>query len=583
MNIPSLIRLWPLALLLISPLPALAIDSAVPVPEHELEWVTLSFPLASPLFSATPVAVVNDEPITVEDLTRVIFTVHEDVGKPGSVPSRPMKYTELLNRLITSRLLIEEARNMGMDSLPMVQEGVKDFSEKTLRVMLLDRHVKSLGLKPDQKEVTRLYRRVSQEYRISSVLFKTQADAASMVEDLKSGTEFDVAAERAVSKGLAQRDIGDQSFVAASSLAPAVAQAVLTMKNGDVSPVISVSAGYAVFRIEDTRDTENREQRAQVEQIVLNQQRREAAEEYGESLKKKYATINEGLFDSLDFDAKTPGLAELKKDSRTLVAFKGKGNPPITVGKLAEALEAKFFHGAERAALSGKINREKRNALEELMFKKLLKMEAVRQGIDQEDEFLYEVREHENGILFDLFIKRVVVPDVKISNEEVEAYYKAHLEDYTSPPMVRLGSLVFRDRNSADYARDRLSQGADFRWVSANSEGLVNPETEGVLQFGDGLITLNNLPDGVQKALAGAETGATRLYQSPEGFYYVLYVREMLPSANRPLEDVKKAVAEKIMDQKVADSIEDWARKLREHYDVRIYVTEPVGTAENAR
>ena len=39
--------------------------------------VDLRVPLTSPLFARTPVAVVDDEPITIGDLTRRIASIHE--------------------------------------------------------------------------------------------------------------------------------------------------------------------------------------------------------------------------------------------------------------------------------------------------------------------------------------------------------------------------------------------------------------------------------------------------------------------------------------------------------------------------
>ena len=60
---------------------------------------------------------------------------------------------------------------------------------------------------------------------------------------------------------------------------------------------------------------------------------------------------------------------KLLADDRTLA--KVKGEKPVTVADLSNALEKKFFHGAERAAQEKKINRRKDQTLEEILNKRV--------------------------------------------------------------------------------------------------------------------------------------------------------------------------------------------------------------------
>ena len=89
--------------------------------EEEL-LITLEAPLTSPLFSETPVAVVDEEPITFEDLVRRIGSIHQQVGDAST--SAGVDYAELLKRLVTTKLIVHEARNIGLDELPSVMEDI---------------------------------------------------------------------------------------------------------------------------------------------------------------------------------------------------------------------------------------------------------------------------------------------------------------------------------------------------------------------------------------------------------------------------------------------------------------------------
>ena len=78
----------------------------------------------------------------------------------------------------------------------------------------------------------------------------------------------------------------------------------------------------------------------------------------------------------------------------------------------------------------------------------------------------------------------------------------------------------------------KLREGADFGWLAANAEGQVDKGAPGLLAFDGRPVTTDSMPDGMQKALAGAKAGEFRLYASPEGHFYVLAVQQVIaPSA----------------------------------------------------
>ena len=77
------------------------------------------------------------------------------------------------------------------------------------------------------------------------------------------------------------------------------------------------------------------------------------------------------------------------------------------------------------------------------------KMEAQALGIDQTPEFLEALRAFEEQVLFDTFMAKAVLPGVKVPEDDVKKYYYNHLEDYSSPLMLKMKSLVFSDEKPA--------------------------------------------------------------------------------------------------------------------------------------
>jgi uncharacterized protein YfaT (DUF1175 family) len=99
----------------------------------------------------------------------------------------------------------------------------------------------------------------------------------------------------------------------------------------------------------------------------------------------------------------------------------------------------------------------------------------------------------------------------------------------------------------------------------------VDQSSEGVLDFAGKLLTVSSLPEGVRKAVSEAKPGDFRLYASPEKYYYVLYIYQVIPARLQPFEDVKQEIAKEVFNYKVKQAVELYADKLKEYYPVKIY------------
>ncbi len=100
----------------------------------------------------------------------------------------------------------------------------------------------------------------------------------------------------------------------------------------------------------------------------------------------------------------------------------------------------------------------------------------------------------------------------------------------------------------------------------------MDRNTPGILTFDGKLLSTKDLPEGLRKMISGAKAGDTRLYASPEGYCYVLFIQEVLTSRPQSYEEVREIVSRKIFDDKIRNAIEDYADKLRAVSDVRVYL-----------
>jgi hypothetical protein len=344
------------------------------------------------------------------------------------------------------------------------------------------------------------------------------------------------------------------------------------MKKGEVSPLIRIGKQFSLLKLGEIRYPKDAAARAQAEKDALQARKTAALIAYTEGLRKKYVTIDRKLVDSLDYESSDPGFGKLLADDRTLA--KVKGEKTVTVADLTNAIEKKFFHGAERAAEGKKINRTKDQVLEEILNRRVTIKEAKRQKLDRTEIYKTKAEEYQNGILFGAFVRKVIAPDVKVDEEELKRYFQAHIDEYTFPEMVRIDGLVFSDRKDAEDAIEKLRKGADFQWLRANAEGQVEAgKGKNLLEFGGQLLDATTLPEEVRKAVSGASPGDYRFYADPGNAYYVLDIRERIPSRPMPLESMKGILENKVYAEKLQSVLRDWEEKLRKASDVKIYST----------
>jgi hypothetical protein len=235
-------------------------------------------------------------------------------------------------------------------------------------------------------------------------------------------------------------------------------------------------------------------------------------------------------------------------------------------------MKQQLFHGVERAVEAKRLNKRKEQVLDEMLPKRIFRKEALRLGLDKTESYRNKVTENENSLLFGAFVAKAIAPDIKLTEEELKAYYDQHIKEYTYPEMMKIRTLVFSKREDAEKAIVNLRQGADFQWLKTNAEGQVDQNAKGVLNLDGNLLTTKDLPESVQKAVSGAKTGDFRFFVSAENYFYVLFVQEVIPSKPQPYPEVREKAARTIYNEKLTKAVEEYAEKLKAVSDVKIYL-----------
>ena len=512
------------------------------------------------------VAMVNDEPITLEEFKQELAILDKETA--GKEKASERNERELLQRLINSRLVVQEGRRIGLDELPETKNMVDVFSKVTLREMLVERQLKNVKANP--QGVERLYRDFIKEWKINSVLIEKEEDAKKIEEELKSGRSFDELAKKLIEDGKAKGG-EEKKYLKKKDLNPQIVEALSKMEVGSVSPIIPLGKGFVILKVEDVRYPDDPEAKKKAEEQGLAFEKGNVLKKYTDALIEKYAVTRKEVLDSLNYEANEPGFDKLLKDQRVVAEIKGE--KPITVAELTEQIRQGLYHGAEQAIQSKKINSKKVPTLDEMIYKRVFRKEGLRLGIDKTQEYKVRVSNYEKSVVFGAFVEKVIFPDVKVSDEEVKSYYDEHAVKFTYPEMIRIRSIAFGKRGDAENAIEKLRKGVDYQWFVSHAEGQLDKNTtQGLMVLEGNLLTTKSLPEGVQKVVSGARSGDLRLYASPEGYFYVLSIQEVTGSRPQPYAEARGNIAGIVYNEKLQKSVEEWIDKLKAVSDIKIYL-----------
>lgn len=523
----------------------------------------------APLFAAEsenlPVALIEDEPITLRELTKALAGLHGSLNAEKHAGKKD--FGPILDRLIDARLLAREARQMGIAELPEYKEAVDGYRESTGRAILQARVLEKV--RPDAAEVERLYRQAVREWKVRSVLIPNRDDARKFEAQVKSGKKFDDLASQFVAEKKAQGG-ADPQLLGRNNALPVVVDALDRMKVGGVSDPLKVKDGFAILSLEEVRYPENPKARAEAVQASLAARRKAELKKFYDALVKRHSRTDKTLLKSLDFEAKKPGLAAYKKDQRVLARIDDA--KPITVAELADAVEKGFYHGVEGAIKEKRVNREKLNVFDGLLSARVVPTEVKRQGLEESTEFKERMADSENSLLFSKFVEKAVLPEVKVTEAQLRKYYADHKSSYTYPTFYKLESVAFTSLKGAEGAVKQLRGGTDFKWLNANAEGQVKA---GDRKLGiEGTLSANTLPKDLATLLSGSKKDDYRLYADEANKqYYVIRLVDVIGASEQPFESVQEQIKQTVFEESLTAAVKVWAEKLRKATQVRILLT----------
>jgi peptidyl-prolyl cis-trans isomerase C len=224
---------------------------------HAAEPATASPAPIAPAAGGLPpgnpvVARVNGTELHLSDVMAARQTLPADAQKMPFAQLYPM----LLQRMIDSMLVTEAGRKAHLDQTPEFQKRLKLVEDRLIQQAYLEEIIKTARSEDKLKAAYQKYIQQQpprEEVHARHILVKTEAEAASIIDQLNKGGDFAALAKK-YSKDPGAASGGDLGYFTRGDMVPAFAAAAFALQPGQYTKTpIKTEFGWHVILVEDRR------------------------------------------------------------------------------------------------------------------------------------------------------------------------------------------------------------------------------------------------------------------------------------------------------------------------------------------
>lgn len=199
------------------------------------------------------VAKVGGDNVKLSELEKVKASIPQLKDIPMEVV-----YNQLLEAYINNKIILDEAKNEGLQNKPEVKKLLKDAEDQILFQAYLSEKLQE-RMTPDQLQA--LYQEELKNYQPQEqvharhILVNTEKEAKDIIVQLKAGVDFkELADKHSLDKDPNRLNGGDLGYFTKGEMIPEFANAAFDLKKGAFSQKpVKTAFGWHVILVEDKR------------------------------------------------------------------------------------------------------------------------------------------------------------------------------------------------------------------------------------------------------------------------------------------------------------------------------------------
>ena len=274
---------------------------------------------------------------------------------------------------------------------------------------------------------------------------------------------------------------------------------------------------------------------------------------------------------------------------------------PITAKNYESHLNfLKYFYTAQSGTELDKekdqvvIDSLKNQSFDDLVLERILRQQAEKEGIEVTDKEIKEElgkiksshgEENYKNLLQDMgmtedqlreqiktqkiysVLREKKTADITISEQEVQHYYQDNIDQFVDPGGMHLSHILVDAKEKAEEILDKLEKGDDFASLAQEFStcpsgkqggdlGLINKDSDFVTEFKEAALRLK--PGEITLEPVKSEFG-----------FHIIKAGEMQESKTTPLDEIKKALQQKLSGDKKTEFFFNYLENLRNDAEVK--------------
>lgn len=497
----------------------------------------------------------------------------EDAYKPPMIPGDSASIlkgkTDLLDRMIEQKLMVNEAVSLGMDKDPKMLQNLEEIKKNVLLQELYQIEIVKKS-QPSDSDVKKYYDKLGKEAKASHILVKTEEEAKEIAKALKAGGKFaELAGTKSVDRGSAQNG-GALGWFGWGKMVDEFQSAVFSMKPGQISKPIKTAFGYHIIMLDSLRDVPQRpfeEMKEDIKKQLSYTQPRVMANKYisklkdGAKIKLADNVIKELAAKQASSGQQMPLLPQASPEElkKTVLTYNGGS---WTVQHLYDIVN-RYMRGVMDLSQGDRLKEQ----LEGLIISDILLAKAKSKGLEQNTKVKAQIARTKDNMLAEAYYREDVSGKVILDPEQIKRYYQENKKEFYQPAKAFVYLMTLPDKAQAEETYDLLKKGADFSQLAKERSIDPTKASGGALRWVD-----NNdpeLPEISKMALGLTLNQPTRPFPY-RGSYAIIKVTEKAPAKQRTFEEAQREIEYKLRQTQEEAILNDLLGKLKSKYPIKI-------------
>lgn len=204
--------------------------------------------------------------------------------------------------------------------------------------------------------------------------------------------------------------------------------------------------------------------------------------------------------------------------------------------------------------------------LDELIKKELIYQHAKKMRLDKSEDYIEKVREFEKITLVALSLKKEVDDKVKVSEEEVRAFYDENKDKFTVGTQIKASHILVKTEEEAQKVRERIQKGEKFEAVAKE----VSIDKGSAEKGGDlGYFGRGRMVPEFERAALSLKTGEISEPVKTRFGYHIIKQTDVKMGDPASYEQSKEAIQRELINQKRKKYFDELIDKLKAESDIK--------------